>query len=225
MEQSQIHSKPVANTSKSVPDLFARVISDIANPLVMPLLVILPASLMLDIPSPMFGMITISAFLFFTLIPFGAVIYLLQSLKISSLDVPLRKNRSRLFGYSIISTTIGSILIFVLSYSEYRFLAITSAVLFLNPILAYFINRSYKISIHTAAVSTACILLMVLQNTLAEINTWGLGLSLFLLLVLLPLMFWSRHRLGIHSVPELAWGSISGIFFTLFIAGFMQTIW
>lgn len=185
---------------------------------------IFPAGMILGLPSPRLGLITISTLFFFTLVPFGAVMYLLQNGKIKNLDVPLRKNRNRLFGYSIISTTIGSTLIYLLSFSEYRFLSLTSAVFLINPIIAYFINKSYKISIHAAGVSTAGTLFMLLQVSIAGINSWSLCLSLFMLLVLLPLMVWSRYRLGIHSLPELIWGSTAGIFFTLLVASLMQII-
>lgn len=224
MEQSHIHSKPAVNTEKNVYDIFARIISDIANPLLIPVWVVLATGLIMDIPSLRLGLITVIAGIFFTLIPFGVVIYQLKNGKIGSLDVPDRKNRSRLFVYSIMSTTVGSLLIFLLSFSNYQFLATVSVVFLLNPIIAYFLNLVYKISIHTAAVSTAGILFIMLQGSVAGIGIPVLGFSLFMLLVLLPLMFWARYRLGIHTIPELVWGSTAGIVLTLVISGVMQTI-
>ncbi|MDX1586587.1 MAG: hypothetical protein R3222_07580 [Balneolaceae bacterium] len=224
MEQSQTQSKPLPAAGKSTAKSAARFISDAANPLLMPVWIIIAAGILLDIPSFQFGMITLSAFAFFTLIPFGIVIYLLQSGKILSLDVPFQRNRNRLFVYSIMSTTTGSILLFLLSYSDYHFLAMASGVFLLNPMIAYLLNQGFKISIHTAGVATAGILFFVLGEYTAGTNIWPLGLSFFTLLVLLPVMFWSRRKLGIHTLPELAAGSFAGIIFTLLITGLMKMI-
>ena len=225
MGQTQIHSKSALSTGKSVSEIIARVISDAANPLLIPPLVIITAGLILGLPPFQLGLISFIALAFFTLIPFGTIMVLLQNGHIQSLDVPFRKNRNRLFGFSIISTTLGSLILFLLCYGDYRFLALTAVVFFLNPVIGYLFNLRFKISIHTAAVASAGILFLALFWHIGGTNIWALGLSLFMLLVLLPLMFWSRRQLGIHTNSELAGGSAAGIFFTLLEIAIMQMIW
>ncbi len=225
MGQPQIHSKSILNAEKGVPDSIARIISDIANPLLIPIVVIFPTTMILGLSPLYIGLTTLTALVFFTLIPFGISVSLLRTGYIQNLDVPTRKNRNRLFIYSIISTTLGSVLLFVLCYTDYQFLAVTAVIFFLNPIIGYLINLGYKISIHTAAVASAGILFLALHGHMALTNLWALCLSLIMLLVLLPLMFWSRRQLGIHSFSELVGGCAAGILFTLIELALMQTIW
>lgn len=221
MSRAQIHSKSGAGIS----DLFARLVSDLANPLVIPPVVIFATGSALSLSSAELGWITTLALVFFTLIPFLITIFLLQSGQIQSLDIPERENRNKLFKYSILSSTIGSLILVMLCFGRHQVLVETALVFLLNPIIGYFINQRFKISIHTAALATAGTLLLVLYLYIPEMN-FGAGiLSLVMLLVLLPVMFWSRFRLGIHSFPELAGGVVAGITLTLFEISIMQTIW
>lgn len=225
MGQPQIHSKSILNAEKGVPDSIARIISDIANPLLIPVLVIFPTTMILGLSPLYIGLTTLTALVFFTLIPLWVLMSLLQKGYIQNLDVPYRKNRNRLFGYSIISTTFGSVLLYILCYTEHPFMAVSAVIFFLNPLIGYLINLGCKISIHTAAVASAGILFLALYGHMALTNLWALSLSLIMLLVLLPLMFWSRRQLGIHSFSELVGGCAAGIFFTLIELAIMQTIW
>lgn len=225
MKQAQIQSESGLQPAAGIPDLFARVISDIANPLIILPLTIFGIGILLPLPAIQVGLISVIAILFFSLIPLGVMVLLLQNKHIHSLDVPVRKNRDKLYRYSIGSTTAGSLILFVLSFGESRFLAESAIVLLLNPIVGYFFNRKLKISIHCAAIATAGSLFLAFSMILPGFNLWAVSFSLFTLLVLLPVMFWSRYRLGIHTVPELAAGSATGILFTLLEIGIMQNIW
>lgn len=225
MNQSQIQSESAFKSDAGISGVFAKIVSNIGNPLLIPPLVILASSYALSMPSVELGWIFLVSLTFYTLIPFGIVIYLLQSGKIESLDIPLRENRNTLFLYSIISTAIGSLTLMILYFGRINFITELAVIFLLNPIIGYFINRNFKLSIHAGAVAMAGTLLLTLFLRLPEPTVWLGILSLSMLLILLPAMFWSRYRLGIHSFPELAGGAAAGIFFTLLIISIMQTLW
>lgn len=225
MNQPQTHSESGLKSDTDIFDVVARIISNVANPLLIPPLVIFATGCALSMPVAELGWITLVSFSFYTLIPFGTVLFLLQSGKIQSLDVPLRENRDMLFLYSIISTSIGSITLLILYFGKNDIITEIAVVFLLNPIIGYFINRKFKISIHVGAIAMAGTLLLTLFLHLQEPSAWLGILSLSVLLILLPAMFWSRYRLGVHSFPELAGGAAVGIFMTLLEINIMQTIW
>lgn len=225
MNQSQTHSESGLKSDTDIFGVVARIISNVGNPLLIPPLVIFSTGCAISMPVAELGWITLVSFSFYTLIPFGTVLFLLQSGKIQSLDVPLRENRDTLFLYSIISTSIGSITLLILYFGKNDIITEIAVVFLLNPIIGYFINRKFKISIHVGAIAMAGTLLLTLFLHLQEPSAWLGILSLSVLLILLPAMFWSRYRLGVHSFPELAGGAAVGIFMTLLEINIMQTIW
>lgn len=225
MSQTHIHSNSGTKQKAGISNIFARLFSDFINPLVIPPFVIFATGSVLSVSPAELGWITTLSLLFFTLIPFGITVYFLQSGRIQSLDVPQRKNRDKLFRYTMASTVIGSLVLAILCSGKHRILVETAVVFLINPAIGYLINKKFKISIHTAALATAGTLLLVLYQQMPGMNLWAGILSLGILLILLPVMFWSRFRLGIHSFAELTGGALAGIIFTLIEIGIMQIIW
>lgn len=225
MNQSQIHTESGLKSETGISGLFARIISNAANPLLIPPFVIFTTGLALSMTPAELGWITLVSLTFYTLIPFSTAIYLLKSGKIESLDIPLRENRNTLFLYSIISTAIGSMTLTILYFGRSIFITEMAVVFLLNPIIGYFINRKFKISIHAGGVAMAGTLLLVIYQQLPDSVAWLGILSLTVLLVLLPTMFWSRYRLRVHSFPELLGGAAAGIFITLLEISIIQTMW
>lgn len=225
MSQSQLHPKTATKRQTGGPKVLARLVSDLANPLIIPPLVFMATAYALSVSAIEMGWITSITFLFFTLIPFGTTISLLQNGQIQSLDVPERANRSKLFRYTILSSTMGSILIISLYMGKHPVLVETALVFLANPIAGYLINRRFKISIHTAALATGGTLFLVLFLQQAEMHFW-LGIPSFgMLFLLLPLMVWARFRLGVHSFGELYGGALAGILLTTAEIGIMKIVW
>jgi membrane-associated phospholipid phosphatase len=225
MNQSQIHTESGLKSNAGISVYLARIISNAANPLIIPPLIILATGLAVSMPLEELGWITLVSLIFYTLIPFSTAIYLLKSGKIESLDIPLRENRNTLFLYSIISTAFGSLTLMFLYFGRSMFITEIAVVFLLNPVIGFFINRKFKISIHAGAVAMAGTLLLTLFQQLPGPVAWLGILSLTVLLVLLPAMIWSRYRLRVHSFPELIGGAAAGIFITLLEISIIQTIW
>lgn len=226
MRYSSLHTQPDTQSSRShFPDVAARLISDITNPVLVPTMFFLVLGYILSLSNTEIGWTTGLAFLFFTLLPFLSAMYLLHSGEIDSLDIPLQERRKKLFLLSMASTTLGGIFILLLVSGKDLMLAESAVVFLLNPFLGYLVNLRFKLSIHTAAIATAGTLFSILYWRMPELYGAAGLLSLLLLFVVIPAVTWSRSHLGVHSFFELLLGLVAGFGFTLFEIGILQTIW
>ncbi|MDZ7690243.1 MAG: hypothetical protein U5K69_03635 [Balneolaceae bacterium] len=226
MNHSQLHSKSGGDSlTRRFSHVAARLISDIANPLLVPPLVFFSLGYILSLPATELGWIATVSLVFYCLVPFGITLWLLNTGHIQSLDIPLRKNREKLFRLSIISSTIGSLFMFYLCINQDRILLETALVFLLNPFLGYAINRRFKISIHTASLATAAALLLALYLRMPDLYVSAGLLSMAILFVIIPAMIWARLNLKIHSFLELFGGVLAGMTFALLELGILQLIW
>lgn len=225
MSRSQLHSKTAARQQSGGLNVVARLVSDLANPLVIPPLVFMTVAYLLSVSAIEMGWITSFSLIFFSIIPLGIAISLLRNGQVESLDVPQRTNRNKLFLYAILSSTLGSLLIISLYLGKQPLLVETALIFLANPIFGYLINQRIKISIHTAAVSTGGIMFLMLFIQQTEITIWLGALAFGMLLVLLPLMIWARFRLAVHSFSELIGGALAGVLLTTIQIGIMKIIW
>lgn len=226
MNYSQLHSKSGRGSFGSmISHVTARLISDLANPLFIPPLVFFSLAYMLALPAEELGWIAIVSLLFFALIPLAITLWLLNNGHIQSLDIPLRKNRDKLFLLSMLSTTAGSVILFYLCLNQDRILIEATLVFLINPLLGYLINRHLKISIHTASLATAASLFLVLYFRMPDAHFSAVLLSIAVLLLLIPAMVWARLKLKIHSHTELWGGVLAGVVFVFLELGILQIIW
>ena len=206
-------------------DLLARTISDVANPLVVPSLLMVILSLLVPLPFSESVLGTSVALSFYTLFPLMAALWMLKKGMIESLDIPVHKERTLLFSIGILSTTLGSLLLLMLFLDPAHIFFQAAVVFLINPPVALLLNRSFKISIHVGTVATAgTFLLGMCLFGLGSPNFWTLIFSLIFLLILLPAVAWARYRLRVHSIPELAGGAAAGIALTLLETGLMQLL-
>lgn len=192
----------------------ARLISDLANPLILPFLVFTGIGWMVELSGTVLFQLSAIAFVFFTAIPFGITLYLLHKKHISSLDAPEQKTRNKLYGYSIISSVVGSIVLYLL-FNHYSFLGFIALVYLINPIIGSIINLKWKISVHTASLAIAGTIIIsysVIETSTGVITPIALSLGL---LLLLSLMIWSRSHLQVHTFAELLSGAVVGVALTL----------
>lgn len=193
----------------------ARLVSDLINPLFLPPLVLSITGWLVGLSKWMLSGVTVFALIFYTFIPLTASVYLLKINHISSLDLPDRQARSRLFKYSIASALIGMLGFTFTQNFTHPLLTVIAFIYFLNPIIGFIINLKWKMSVHTAALSSAGSIFLSLsafETVYASIETEVLSLTI--LLLLLPLMIWARYRLKIHTLPELFGGTLAGFIFT-----------
>jgi hypothetical protein len=194
----------------------ARLISDLGNPLFMPPVVFVCTCLLLSQPLETTVKIFSTVVICYTILPFTLTIYLLKTGTISSIDLPIRHTRTTLYAFSIGSAAIATFVIFQYLPAAHLFLLMLSIVFLLNLSIAFLLNLRWKISIHSASVAVAGTIYALLYFLgITEYILITIILSLFHLLVLLPIMIWGRYRLKAHTAGELIGGSSSGIILTI----------
>ncbi|MCW9707870.1 hypothetical protein [Fodinibius salsisoli] len=204
----------------------ARLISDLMNPLFLPPLVLAILSWELGLPGSTISWITGLSLLFHTAIPLAVTFYLLKNGHITSPDLPRRSARTRLFGYSIASCFIAFVGLGATVPVTHPLIAMVALIYLVNPVIGLLINLKWKVSIHTAALSSAgAIFLGLTLPGLTEFTADTFILSLTILLLLLPLMIWSRYRLGAHSYAELLGGIASGFLLTIIELYLFNIMW
>ena len=194
----------------------ARVISDLANPLFIPPIVFILVGVYSQLDAYEMSRLISLSILFYTFIPLAMAVVLLKIGKIESLDLPRRESRNLLYLLGIASSTIGSLLLGALFYEHRPFLTLISGIFCINPIIGYLLNRKWKVSIHSASVASGGVILLSFYFWQAHQLSVSMAIifSLILLLILLPVMMWSRFHLKVHTLPELLGGASAGIFFT-----------
>lgn len=225
MDGSQVHINHSSKKAVTRTYATARIISDLANPLFIPPLVLIVSAWILEVPIRPLSWLAALALLFYTFIPLGITLLLLRKGHIRSLDLPEQKSRNRLYLYSIISTSSGSLLLAYFLQSYDVFLSMLAVVFLLNPLLGYLLNLKWKISVHSASLASAGAIFMVMAftNPSAVIHQAG-ALSLIILSLLLPLMIWARYHLNVHTISELAGGVAAGFLLTLFELSIMISL-
>lgn len=167
-----------------------------------------------------------AALIFYTLIPLSITFYLVQTNKISSIDLPVRKSRSNLFKLSIVSSALVFLFFFMTVSPIYQLVSMISLVFLTNALVGFGINGFWKISIHSAALATAgSIFLYFSQLNLLSALSGVQILSLIVLLLILPMMMWARYRLDVHTLAELFGGAIFGFLLTLLQLSIFIKIW
>jgi xanthosine utilization system XapX-like protein len=199
--------------------------SDLLNPLFLPPIVLGSVSWLLYLSGPAIGWIIGISFIFYTVIPFLAAFYLLNKNHISSLDLPQRKSRYKLYTISIGSSLAAFFCISLMNYVTGPVPGIIALTFFINLLVGFLINLTWKISIHTAALTSAgAIFLFFSQTGVIALSVSNI-FSLTILLVLLPLMIWARLHLRVHTVAELFGGALSGFALTILELSMLTNIW
>lgn len=206
-----IHSKSIEK--KSARDLAVRFLSDLLNPLTLPLLVFGMAGLAMSFSIESILKILGITALLFLLIPLSAAIFIIKFKKGHTLDFHDRSLRQVLYMASIISVGAGGMVFFNELYAGiYNILFITYLV---NLILAILLNFKWKVSVHVGSALTASVLLSWL-GSIATITLWPaiLAVSIF---ILIPLLIGARLYLNVHNWFEVSLGVFVGFFSTVFV--------
>jgi len=154
-----------------------------------------------------------TAIIFIAIIPYSFILFLYKSRRISDLQIPSR--RERLFPLLIINSCV-IIGFFVLIYMQpQRLLLSVYAIYLLGLPLVSLITLFWKISFH------ACYITLFSFVYLIVFGKWAV-----LTLALIPLVGWSRIKLGRHTLAQVlagiaAMGTISLTVF--YLTGFLTT--
>jgi membrane-associated phospholipid phosphatase len=196
----------------STAQLLARSVSDLFNPLLVPPLTIAVLGWLTEIPGFDFWSAVLLASIFYTFLPASAVFTTLKAGAAGSPDFPQRRSRNRLFLKTFLSTAAGSTVITLLYAGSHPFISIAAVIYCLNTFIGYLINLGWKISIHSAALSTMATILGIfylIQGSDASFTAAIFSLSL--ISIFLPVMIWARYQLNVHSISELIGGAGTGI--------------
>jgi len=200
---------------KSRTEWAARIISDIANPLVFPPLLLLAVAWEFNAASGQLLYVGAVGFTFFTFVPLALLIYLFNTNKIDSLDITRQESRNLPFLYTLVSYIAGSVLLLNININGSFALRILLVCYILNPIIGWLISQKWKISVHTASVGTSVALFYMLYQISYSLQEAILGKAALLILVLLiPVVMWSRYRLNIHTIGQVTAGAATGLIVT-----------
>lgn len=174
----------------------ARVISQVASPpLLTALMVALVASL-IDAPA---AWIWAAVYVFLALIlPLSYIFWLVRRGEVTDLDVQLREQRMRPLVFTLLSAGTGCL--FLCLGGAAQELVILAGSLWVQTVVLFSITAWWKISVHTTVAANAAMLLWYI-----------LGTPLFLT-VGLPIVAWSRVRLGRHTPDQTVAGAVLGVF-------------
>lgn len=224
-------SKSFYKTNLSIRSRFrsagpARLVSDLLNPLLLPAVAIAGSAWLIGLDLTVISWIAGAAIFFYTLIPLTGLVYLLKTKAIHSLDLPERKSRTKVFILSIISGALGFLFFTATASYSHPYIAAISFTLLVNMIIALTINSIWKMSIHTATLSSAGAILLFFPAT-GDISA-VLGQHIFgfsVLLLLLVLLMWSRLYLEAHTLGELLGGTAAGFLFTITELVLLVQLW
>ena len=131
------------------------------------------------------------------LIPSGYILWLKRCGKVTDFDVYLREQR---FWPYIISLSCGGLTwLFMAIFHAPRLFIVISGATVGQGLVMFLINQRWKISAHAAGASGIAVLI------------WQLfGAASTPVLVLIPIVGWSRVRLGRHSLGQVIFGAVLG---------------
>jgi membrane-associated phospholipid phosphatase len=130
------------------------------------------------------------------LIPIGIVTtYLLRKNKIDTIFIKTRQKRTSM--YLVSSGLMGLSCLIMQLFGVPVTLVAAAAVILLINIIFMCINFFWKISVHAAYTSIALCALIVSCGTIAAGS-----------LILLPLVYWARIKLGFHTLAQVLGGTV-----------------
>lgn len=182
-------------------DAFARTISFIFNPLFL-LLPVPYLLVMRETGEPLFALKwAVFTLLFIVCIGFFVLINVRKGY-FTDLDVSKREQRPALFLFVSLVAIVYFVALYFLQGPLVLFVALGG--IFFSILVFSFINTRIKASIHAASISALIISIILLY-----------GRDFLLLLVLIPLIGWSRIRINRHTKPEVFLGTAVGLILTL----------
>lgn len=213
-----IQSKTISENSTKT--LLARLISDLLNPLTLPVLVFGIAGTTLETSSLEILKLVGITFLLFVIIPVTTAVLLKRYEGIKSLDFHKRSIRTKLYLISIISVGAGGFVFFKGVYTGVYDIFLTTYMTILT--LAFLLNFKWKVSVHVGSVVTAIVMLIWIGSA-APGATWP-GTVAVILMILIPFLVWSRIQLKVHTWFEILIGGIAGIAPALIILNLMTKL-
>jgi len=174
----------------------ARWISNLLNPAILAITSQVLAAV--QIATPVAWHWVVYSILISTIMPFMMITYLVKKGKVTDIDIFHRRQRNFPYIFTIACNAIilASMLI-GLAPSLLVYLLISSI---LQGILLFGINLRWKISAHSAGIANFCVFVWFIFGTVA-----------LPVMLLIPIMIWSRVRLKRHTLLQTIAGASMGI--------------
>jgi membrane-associated phospholipid phosphatase len=195
----------------------ARIITNLLNPLVLPLILFWYAASRLESEPVVILQVVGIGVLFYSIIPLLILLIMRKRKLIDGMEVERRELRLRPFIYGILSMLTGASLYSVFGLQNgdvYQALAMIPIV---NAMIAAFITLRWKISIHAISITTAAVVVLYLSGpqTLRwppfSTDTALLAASFTAIIVAVQ---WSRIVLNYHSTSQVISGVLLAICLT-----------
>ena len=191
-------------------DRLARIVSVALSPLVVPVVVAAIAASRAGAGAFEILIVVLMVGLTLSIAPLVDVVLMIRRGKTTSLDVPNRKARTEVFVVSLLGASAAILLNRALGSAGHAIIHAILVASVVNLIAVMLINLWWKISVHMLAIAGALAILLAL-NRLPEDLYSALGPTLLILLTAtIPLVGWSRKRLGHHSPAQIAAGAFLG---------------
>lgn len=191
------------NRNRDVRKQSARVISDLLNPLTLPVVVLITINYAAG--TDLYHQFSVAgiSILMFGIIPLLAALSVSKMTGYQARDITDQKWRNVIYISSLLGIWMGTEYVF----ADYFLGPLYNIVMayFLTLGVAFLINLKWKISAHCGALAASVAILLWLQESVFASNVSLMLLLLFF--VMLPVLAWSRIRLGVHSLTE----AIAGI--------------
>lgn len=136
------------------------------------------------------------------------VFWLVKNKKVSDFHIPIRSQRIRPMVFMLVTSVISLILLAGLHTP--RFVMTFSFAAFGQLIIIFMITLKWKISGHTAAVSTFSALCWLFYGSLAGF-----------VFILIPIVIWARLRLKRHTPLQTLAGTVLGLLTLVAIINFL----
>jgi len=126
---------------------------------------------------------------------FLIILYLVKLHKVDDIFITVRNQRSKVYAVAVSLVGIDCTVMF---FSDAPLMLVALFLtFFLTGLVFAIVNRWWKISIHTAAITIAVIALFVLYGQKSAVAV-----------VLVPLVAWSRVEIKHHSIPQVIFGGV-----------------
>jgi hypothetical protein len=201
-------------------DGWARWISDIFNPIFAPVFLVL--ILLWEQVHVTWPKLTGSALalLFFAIIPLFILFYFRSSGRISDLDMVTRQKRVLPYLLALVSYTVGIYWIYQLQLDNHTVVLTLLFCFLLNSTVGFMITLVWKISIHSASLSTVVTFAWLMYHyRIIDSPTALFGIAI-VGTITLPALAWARWHLRVHSTAQLIWGILIAAILTL-----VETYW
>ena len=143
---------------------------------------------------------------------FTVVLYLVRRRKLDGVFINPRQQRSRIYLLAIGCAVIGYIILIIFDAPELLRAAFLSGLI--AVVLFMVINLFWKISLHTAFITSSVAVLIIVYGKTAA---WTV--------IFIPLIAWARLEMSLHNPAQVLAGALLSVSIVTIVFGLFGLIW